>query len=450
MKSDQSLRQVAFSVKTGTVRRGAGRFYDELMRNQTLSVEELAQLQQQRASEIARFAITHTSFYRRHYSELGIEKVDLDDPLAWSQLPIIDRTVVKENAPDFFSDEAQPKYQRKALTGGSTGQPLRTAHDARVPSLALSWRMYSWWGVQPWDNLARVARWGFGWKEDLKNAAAWWPTRQRYLDAALISEESMQTFLGELQKTKPALLEGYVGAMLEFAGYVESHGARFPSLKALATTAAPLTQAARNRLESVFGCPVYDEYRGSEFGWMAGECAAHAGLHTFADVRRIEVVDPDGKPLPPGEVGDLVITDLTNRVFPLIRYRNGDRGMLLEGICPCGISLPRMAPVDGRTTDVLRLPSGRSMNHRLLAMFSDIPEAVEMFQIHQRSDYSIVVRVVRGGAPDADQQIDGVVEGLRERIGREVPVIVEYVDDLPYTGGKIKFVISDVSSEQTR
>lgn len=446
MGNGRALRRRAFWIKSETVRRGAGQFYAELMRNQMLPVDELIELQQQRATEIARFAMTHTTFYRRHYAEAGISEDALADASTWSRLPIIDRTAVKENSHDFFSDEAAPKNQRKALTGGSTGQPLRTAHDARVPSLALSWRMYSWWGVEPWDNLARVARWGFGWKEDLKNTVTWWPTRQRYLDAALVSTESMQQFLGELHKTQPVLLEGYVGAMLEFAGYVESQGARIPSLKALATTAAPLTSAARTRLESVFDCPVYDEYRGSEFGWIAGECAAHSGLHIFADVRRIEVVGPDGTVLPPGQLGDLVITDLTNRVFPLIRYRNGDRGMLVEGACSCGISLPRMAPVDGRTTDLLRLPSGRSMNHRLLAMFSDIPEAVDMFQIHQHADYAIEVKVVRGQAPDAEQQVDRVVEGLRLRTDREVPVTVSYVDDLPYTGGKIKYVISDVTA----
>ena len=61
---------------------------------------------------------------------------------------------------------------------------------------------------------------------------------------------------------------------------------------------------------------------------------------------------------------DIVITDLTNRVFPLIRYRLGDRGALLEERCACGNPLPRMMPPDGRTTDLIRLPSGAVLAHR--------------------------------------------------------------------------------------
>ena len=68
--------------------------------------------------------------------------------------------------------------------------------------------------------------------------------------------------------------------------------------------------------------------------------------------------------------------------------------------CACGVTLPLMRQPDGRTTDVLRLPSGRSLNHRLMAMFSKQPDSVKLFQIHQRADYSIVVRVVPGDGPE--------------------------------------------------
>ena len=74
-----------------------------------------------------------------------------------------------------------------------------------------------------------------------------------------------------------------------------------------------------------------DEYRGSETLWMAGECRLQTGLHVFADARKIEVVDDEGRSLPAGEVGDIVVTDLANRVFPIVRYRLGDRGSLMEG-----------------------------------------------------------------------------------------------------------------------
>ncbi|MGP9538168.1 phenylacetate--CoA ligase family protein [Brachybacterium sp. AOP43-C2-M15] len=384
-------------------------------------------------------------YYRRTYGDLGIDPSTLADPAAWADLPVLDRATIKAHSDEIPTPDAVGRAVRPALTGGSTGEPLRTLHDARVPSLALSWRMYSWWGVQPYDDLARVGRWSFGRAAELKNAASWWPTRQIYLDAGLISEETMTAFQRSLTRVRPRLLEGYVGALLAFADFLQERGLSVPAPHAVATTAAPLTAGARLRLEEVFGAPVHDEYRGSEMGWMAGECAQRDGLHIFSDVRRIEVLDADGRPAAPGEVGDLVITDLRNKVFPLIRYRTGDRGALRAEPCACGRSLPLMEPPQGRTVDVLRLPSGAVMAHRLAAMFSTHPESVRLFQIHQLADHSITLHIVKGEGADAETHIENAVQGLRERIHDEVPVRVDYVDSLPYTGGKTKYIVSDVA-----
>ena len=439
-----TLKAAAFAAKVATLKADAGRFHRELIANESLRPEALIALQDGLAQDIVHTAMRDSPFYRRTYGALGIDPGTLTDPQAWAALPLLDRATIKAHSAEFPTPSATGRAVRTALTGGSTGEPLRTMHDARVPSLALSWRMYSWWGVEPHDDLARIGRWSFGRLATLKNDASWWPTRQIYLDAGLLSDETMIRFHREVSRIRPRLLEGYVGALLEFADFLERRGLRVPEPVAVATTAAPLTATARSRLEAVFGAPVHDEYRGSEFGWMAGECARQDGLHVFADVRRIEVVDEDGQPAAPGELGDLVITDLRNRVFPLIRYRTGDRGILRSEPCPCGRSLPVMEQPQGRTIDVIHLPSGTALAHRLTAMFSAHPESVRLFQIHQHEDFSLTVRVVEGEGQDARWRIESAVGDLRERIHDEVPVRLEYVESLPYTGGKTKYIVSDV------
>lgn len=439
-----TLKAAVFAAKSSTVKARVGRFHQELLDNERLSPDDLRNLQNRLARDIVQFAMKNSPFYARTYGALGVNPSKLSDPAEWAKLPILDRATIKEHSSDFASSEATGQNMRPALTGGSTGEPLRTLHDARVPALALSWRMYSWWGIQPYDDLARIGRWNFGRMDTLKNGLSWWPTRQVYLDAGMISSETMTTFHRSLSRVRPALIEGYVGAMLEFADFLERRKLTVPTPLAVATTAAPLTASARARLEDVFGAPVHDEYRGSEFGWMAGECERRDGLHIFSDIRRIEVVDENGDPAAPGELGDLVITDLRNRVFPLIRYRTGDRGILRAEQCACGRSLPMMEQPQGRTTDLIRLPSGAVLAHRLMGMFGNHPEAVRLFQIHQLADYSITVRIVEGDVAEARRHIEAAVAGLRERIQGEVPVRIEYVETLPYTGGKTKYVISDV------
>lgn len=442
-------RAIAFSAKCRTVRASSGGLLRELLMNERRPVEQLRALQDTLAIDMVAFAMRSSPYYRGVYGELGIAPSTLADPSAWADLPVLDRATVKAHSKEFPTPEAVGRNIRPALTGGSTGEPLRTMHDARIPTLALGWRMYSWWDVQPYDDLARVGRWNFDRTAELINAVSWWPTRQVHLDAALLSEETMTSFHRALNRVRPRLLEGYVGALLSFADFLQERGLSVSAPRAVATTAAPLTAGARRRLEEAFGAPVHDEYRGSEMGWMAGECSRRDGLHIFSDVLRIEVLDAEGRPAAPGEVGDLAITDLRNRVFPLIRYRTGDRGALREEPCPCGRSLPLMEAPLGRTVDVLRLPSGAVLAHRLTAMFSAHPDSVRLFQIHQLADRSITLHVVRGDEADAESHIDRAVQALRERIHHEVPVRIDYVDSLPYTGGKTKYVLSDVPPELT-
>lgn len=439
---DMDLKRRSFTAKLRTVRRSSGSYLTELERNQSLDPTDLAELEARRAAGIARFAAEHTPYYGRRFDEHGIDLTRLEDPAEWRRVPITERADVKSNEAD-LRPAGSERHAREALTGGSTGEPLRTAHDARVPNLALAWRMYRWWGVQPWDDLARIGRWGFGRLDTVRNRVQWWPSRQLYLDARLIDVETLRAFHRAIVRTRPALIEGYVGAVLEFAELLASHGWTIPAPTAIATSAAPLPPSTRRRIESVLGAPVYDEYRDSEALWMAGECRLQDGLHIFSDARRIEIVDGDGGPLPAGEIGDILVTDFTNRVFPIIRYRTGDRGSLIDGSCECGVSLPRMAQPEGRAIDILRLPDGTALSH-ITAMFAKHPGSVRLFQVHQLSDYSITVRVVLGDEPDARRDVEEAVDPLRRRIAGEVPLTVEYVDSLPYTGAKTKYVISDL------
>ena len=439
-----SLKRSFFTAKSRTVKTEVDQVFQELMHNERLSPSALVSCQDQMVQEIVSFAMEKSPYYREIYQARGVRSDRIAEKSEWEKLPILDRSAVKENSERIPTSDATPSNIREALTGGSTGEPLRTMHDARIPTLPLSWRMYSWWGVKPYDNLARIGRWNFDKFATLKNSISWWPSRQIYLDAGLISGETMQTFHRQLNRVRPRLLEGYVGAMLEFADFLERRELTIPVPTAVATTAAPLSAPVRARLEAAFGAPVYDEYRSSEFGWMAGECGERDGLHIFADVLRIEILDNDGLTAAPGEVGDIVITDLRNRVFPMIRYRTGDRGILREGLCRCGRALPLMEQPQGRATDMIRLPSGAILAHRLMAMFAAHPEAVRLFQIHQLDDYSITIRVVEGDTADARTHIENAVSGLRQRIQNEVSVRVEYLGALPYTGGKTKYIISDV------
>lgn len=202
----------------------------------------------------------------------------------------------------------------------------------------------------------------------------------------------------------------------------------------------------RAEIEAAFRAPVYDHYRCAGVPWMAGECAEREGLHAFSDVRKLEVVDALDQPVDPGTSGEVVVTDLTNRVFPLVRYRLGDRTSPISGPWRCGMTLPRIKPVSGRLTEAAYLPGGRVVAGEALAqVFSKVPEAVRQFQIHQLEDYSLKVLCIPSTAPDAAHSIGRVVEQLREMVNDEVPVHLQIVEDIAHDGGQIRYIRSDIS-----
>lgn len=433
-------------MKAATILRDSASLAREFERTERLDPEELESLQSRRAIDQARFAMSNSPFYRERYAAAGFSLDDLRDPAAFTSLPIVEKSDIRENLERIKTPEATSRNVHISTTGGSTGEPLRLMHDLRFPARVLEWRLFRWWGVHPSDDLAIVYRQVRSEKETARYQAKWWPSKRFQLDAYRMDGDHIEQFITQWRATPPAVMLGYVGGIVELARYIEKHNLRIPSPKVIATTAAPLNFTQRAEIEAAFHAPVYDHYRCADVPWLAGECTERDGLHVFADVRKLEVVDELDRPVAPGMPGEVIVTDLTNRVFPLVRYRLGDRTSPISGSCRCGMTLPRIESVSGRLTEAAYLPSGRVVAGEALAqVFSKVPEAVRQFQIHQLSDYSLTVLCIPGAAFDATGTIGRVLEQLREIANHEVPVHLRIVDDIPHDGGKIRYIRSDIS-----
>lgn len=441
-----SIKRFVFGAKAATILRSSRDEFRKIVANERLDPDALAQLEARRAIDHARFAMENSPFYRDRYSAAGFTVKDLQDPSAFAELPIVEKTDVRENSDLFKTNEATAEHTRPAGTGGSTSAPLQLLHDRRVPVRALEWRLYRWWGVHPSDNVATVYRQFWSREDARRHNLKWWPSRRFQLDTARMDEERVDKFIAEWKAARPTVLTGYVGGIVELSRILASRGMRLQPPKAIGVTAAPMTIEQRREVETVFGAPVFDHYRCGEIPWMAGECAAHDGMHTFADLRKVEVLDDDDRAVTPGVMGQTVVTDMTNRVFPLVRYRLGDRATTIDGVCSCGVTLPRISSVAGRVTDAARLPDGQVIAGDFLTeIFVPHPQAVRQFQVHQQKDYSITLRCIPGASATWQAEVDDVVTQLREIVRDTVPVRLEVVDEIPHDGGKIRYIKSDLA-----
>lgn len=134
-------------------------------------------------------------------------------------------------------------------------------------------------------------------------------------------------------------------------------------LESVLLTTDYVPDALARRVESAWGCRTYEHYGMTEMGFGGGvSCDAGRGHHLREADLLFEVVDAQtGRPLPPGEAGEVVFTTLTRRGMPLIRYRTGDIAAFSQTPCPCGSALPLLGKIRGRTADTLPLPGGGTL-----------------------------------------------------------------------------------------
>ncbi len=424
---------------------GSGSVDVSLLKHAKLNKEELEKLQLSKMRALVRHVKEHVPYYTRVFSEILPE--DIQTLSDCEKLPILTKDDIRNHFEELISDECAVKSRRLMTTGGSTGVPLKLYHDKRFPTEVIADRVLPWWGCDPACDKAFIYRKvRTGWKASL-NSIMWWPTRRIFLDASLLTTERMEDFLKKLQSIRPPLLQGYVGAVYEFAKYCEGKGIDFSFLRAVWVTSAPLSESNRHYMEGVLGAPVYDQYGCSEVFWLAIECREQKGLHVMSDIRSLEIVGEDNASMPKGEYGDIVVTDLENRAFPLIRYKNGDRGRYLKSECSCGLPFPLLDKVKGRESECLRLRDGGVIAGEFLTtIFDDSPDAVESFQIRQEADYSILLICVVGCDKTKRLICEEKRQQLSELVRGNVEVRLRFVERIDHEGGKIRYIVSNVES----
>ena len=416
-----------------------------LTANGRLSADELAELNWQRRRDIVRYVFENNSFYKNKYTAAGFELGDLKTPADFARLPILEKEEIRKNTQEMISVGYSADRLKSSATGGSTGAPLTVYQDPAAPRNEISWRMLNWWGCDISDSSAYLYRAIPSARNQLIQKTILWPTRRNWIAASEMDEGLMNQFYQKLLRDKPTYLIGYVGALDVFAGYLERNALILPSLKAVWTTAAPLPEGKRNYMEAVYKAPVYTQYGSCELYWVAAECSLKKGMHVGTDVRHVDVVDAENNPVATGVHGDLVISNLTNRAFPLIRYRLGDRGRLLEKPCACGMPFPLMDYVDGRVSEKVYLPSGMSIPGEALAgIFRGFPHEIKSYQIRQRADFSINIRYETLSGSECSEAIAELKKVVDKRLRGEVNIQFEKGPVDVNDNGKTRFLISEV------
>lgn len=252
------------------------------------------------------------------------------------------------------------------------------------------------------------------------------------------AQAPFETVLSRMNEVRPRIVFSFGSYAEHFLRRLADTGVRVAAPKVWMTNSDHISDDARHLALERFGCRVYSVYSAMEAHRLGIQCERLDGYHLNLDAYVVRIVDQDGREVPAGTEGEIVVSNLLNRAMPLLNYRIGDRGVLAPEPCPCGRTLPLLARLEGRRSDTIRLPDGRVLSSLALeGLFRAELRPTLKAQIDQPAEGVVRWRVVPFTGADPDEVRRALLARAPEALGRSARLDVEIVDELPYTpGGK--------------
>lgn len=417
---------------------------NEFLSHEQWSADRWRIWQEERLATILRRAAADVPYYREQWAQRRANG-DKASPDLLENWPLLSKEALRREPRAFLADDCDPEEMYFERTGGTTGtqQYLWLSKETLGAWFALfEARSRRWYGVGRHDRWAILG--GQLVAPVRRDKPPFWvwnmAMHQLYLSVYHLSPKNIPAYLGAIRDHRIVYLLGYPSAIYRLALEMLDQKLVAPPLKVVITNAETLLDYQREAIAAAFQCPVRDAYGMAEIAAAAGECEM-GNMHIWPEAGHIEILaDTTDEPLPAGQAGRLIATGLLNPDMPLIRYQTGDRATRTDESCSCGRTLPLLQGIDGRVEDVVITRDGRHVG-RLDGVFKADPHIREAQIIQEDWDKLRVLFVPAEGYSPRDGDI--IVQRLHDRVGDDMTVVLEAVDEVPrMANGKFRAILS--------
>jgi phenylacetate-CoA ligase len=354
----------------------------------------------------------HSEYQRERWREAGIRRRDLREPDVLRRIPFFDPAVLQEH-PEWCACVPERELTHLVNSSGTTGVKKRvylTTEDLDQQARIMGMRLAALEG-------ARRVLMIFGTRSPAVSVGA---LGTRAIEKGGLfglhashdrtTEEQLELIRDHHIDTIIASVTAMQRITMEAACDLKSLGVKY-----LLLSAQPWPESLRTELESAWGATVLDVYGLMEFGsGIASECPEKNGLHIASTDAWVEIVDPETtEPMSDGEYGEIVLTTLSRRGMPLVRYRTHDFACLMpeNGRCPCGMPTRRLSRVRGRLDHVVIIGNGCNIYP------DEIDRAV--FGVPGVADYQLTVdregyQDILGLTVESTEPIEALEEELKQ------------------------------------
>jgi phenylacetate-CoA ligase len=422
------------------------RFLADMERAESLDRAGLEKLRAAKLRAVLEYGFANVPYVQRIFREAGITPSKIQTPADLTPLPVIRKPELRRERQNLRSRLAGKLTPFS--TGGSSGEPLLfDLPRERIASwIACRQRAMRWFGLSVgsrefalWGSPVEVTR------QDRLREVRDRVFATQLLSAFDMSEAVMSRYLGLVARRGCDTIFSYPSSIYLLCQYARKTGVdlRAAGVKTVFVTGEVLLPEQRTVISETFDCPVANGYGGREMGFIAHECP-RGGMHIMADATIVEILHEDGTPVPAGEAGEIVVTDLYSREVPFIRYATGDIGILSQRSCPCGRPLPLFERIEGRTTDFIVGADGTVLHALSVIYILREIDGIEQFRIHQRALDRFHVQLVKN-RNYTDESNDRIRDGFCKRLRSQVEVTIEHVPHMAAErSGKFRYVVSEV------
>lgn len=382
------------------------------------------------------FATAHCKFYE---SYKGM-------PLA--SFPVVNKSVIRENIENIRVPEDENPHQTRGVpyhvqkTSGSTGTPFAMAQDSRKRNRRLAELKYygEEVGFRSHDELLQLRIWT-KWQNK-----GWWQGIMENItpfDCSVLDGERLRRLFEIVEEKSIKSIRAYAHSYDLIARHAMENGCRPHTLRVLIAGSEALTDTTRSLVEQAFpGVPIISQYANEECGILAQEHPWQPGIFHINRAGYILEVLKEGtdEPAGDGELGRIVLTDLTNYATPVIRYDTGDMGILQHDES----GVPYLAKLYGRKLDLIFSTSGKPVYPMYFARGLKNFKDVLQWQFIQEGMKTYALKL--NWSEPSDEAERQMAAEIRAILGDDAEIRVERVADIPVLkSGKRQCVVNKYS-----
>lgn len=396
---------------------------------ETMSREEMQALQLKRLQEIVAYAYENVPFYKKKYDEAGVKPSDIQTLKDIEKLPFVTKADLRDNYPYGFLSVPLSEISRIHASSGTSGKPTVVAYtdeDMEVWTECVARMVVAAGGRK--DDIVQIC-FGYGlFTGALGLHQGWERIGAAVIPASVGNTERQIMLMKDLQTTAIVSTPSYalhLAEEMQRLGYKPEDFKLRIGMFGSEASSEEMHEEIKRKLH-VFPT---DNYGLSELigPGVSGECEYKCGMHINDDHFYAEILDPnDFHALPDGEYGELVLTSLTKKSMPMIRYRTKDITKLDSTPCACGRTTTRMAKLKGRTDDMLVVKGVNvfpSQIEGVLMSFKEIGGSYEI--VVTREDYKDNLEVKVEVIEDSIVGDYGKLEKLASDIRRALKTVLQ-------------------------